>query len=551
MPTIADLIRARAGDPRTALRFEDQTWSYAEYVNACAQRAAYLLENRREGPFHVGVLLDNVPEFAMWMGAGALAGAAIVGINPTRRGAELARDVTHTQCQLLVTDSPYRTLLEGLDLGIEEDRVLGIGSSTYADALRPHRGTPPPEVEITDSTLFLLIFTSGTGGAPKACLCSQGRLATIAPILARMQQLSERDVCYLAMPMFHSNALMAGWAPGLWAGASCVLARRFSASGFLPDVRRYRVTYFNYVGKPLAYILATPERPDDHENTLVRAFGNEATDRDIEIFQKRFGCVVTDAFGSTEGVIHVTRTPDMPPGALGRATEGVLILDSETGKECPPAEFDERRRLLNAEEAIGELVHKLGGGSFEGYWKNEAASSAHLRDGAYWSGDLAYRDEEGFFYFAGRDSDWLRVDGENFAAAPVERILTRFPGIALAAVYPVPDVIVGDQVMAALQLMPGATFDAESFASSLAEQADLGTKWAPRFVRICDALPVTETNKILKRTLRSQRWECEDPVWWRPEKSAPFRRLTPGDMDQIAADFAARRNGRNGAVFEL
>ena len=120
MPTIEELLRARAGDPGTALRFEDQTWSYAEYVDACAERAAYLLESRREGPFHLGVLLDNVPEFAMWLGAGALAGAAIVGINPTRRGAELARDVTHTQCQLLLTDSHYRALLEGLELGIEE-----------------------------------------------------------------------------------------------------------------------------------------------------------------------------------------------------------------------------------------------------------------------------------------------------------------------------------------------------------------------------------------------------------------------------------------------
>ncbi len=546
MPTIEEILRARVGDPGTALCFEDQTWSYAEYLDACAQRAAYLLESRREGPFHLGVLLDNVPEFAMWLGAGALAGAAVVGINPTRRGAPLARDITHTQCQLLVTDSSYRALLEGLELGIEESRVLEIDSTSYAEALKPHRGAPLPEVEITDSTLFLLIFTSGTGGAPKACLCSQGRLATIAPILARMQQLSERDVCYLAMPMFHSNALMAGWAPALWAGATCVLRRKFSASGFLDDVRRYGVTYFNYVGKPLAYILAAPERPDDHENSLARAFGNEASEQDIERFQRRFGCVVTDAFGSTEGVIHVTRTPDMPPGALGRATEDVLVLDPGTGAECAPAKFDEEGQLLNPEQAIGELVNRLGGGSFEGYWRNDAASSAHLRDGIYWSGDLAYRDEEGFFYFAGRDSDWLRVDGENYAAAPVERILTRFPGVALAAVYPVPDLIVGDQVMAALQLLPDASFDAESFASFLEDQTDLGTKWAPRLVRICDALPVTETNKILKRTLRSQRWECGDPVWWRPEKSGPFQRLTPSDVAEIAAKFAAR--GRRSAL---
>jgi fatty-acyl-CoA synthase len=546
MPTIQDFLRARAGDPRTALRFEDRTWSYAEYLDACAQRAAYLLENRGEDPFHVGVLLDNVPEFAMWLGAGALAGAAVVGINPTRRGAELTRDVTHTQCRFLVTDSPYRALLEDLELGIEGSRILDTDSTAYAEALRPHRGAPIPEVEITEGTLFLLIFTSGTSGAPKACLCSQGRLATIAPILARMQQLSDRDVCYLAMPMFHSNALMAGWAPALWAGATCALRRKFSASGFLPDVRRYRVTYFNYVGKPLAYILATPERPDDRENTLARAFGNEATDRDVERFQTRFGCVVTDAFGSTEGVIHVTRTPDMPPGALGRATEGVLVLDPETGAECAPARFDERRRLVNPEEAIGELARKLGGGSFEGYWRNQEASSAHLRDGVYWSGDLAYRDEEGFFYFAGRNSDWLRVDGENFAAAPVERILSRFPGVALAAVYPVPDPIVGDQVMAALQLVANASFDAERFASFLEDQTDLGTKWAPRFVRICDALPVTRTHKILKRVLRNERWECDDPVWWRPEKSGSLRRLTPSDVAEISAAFAAR--GRSSAL---
>jgi fatty-acyl-CoA synthase len=546
MPTIQELLRARVGDPRTALCFEDQTWSYTEYLDACAQRAAYLLENRREGPFHLGVLLDNVPEFAIWLGAGALAGAAVVGINPTRRGTPLARDITHTQCQLLVTDSPYRALLEGLELGIDEDRVLDIDSTSYSEAIKPHHGAPLPEVEITDSTLFLLIFTSGTGGAPKACLCSQGRLATIAPILAGMQQISERDVCYLAMPMFHSNALMAGWAPALWAGATCVLRRKFSASGFLSDVRRYGVTYFNYVGKPLAYILATPEQPDDHENSLARAFGNEATEQDIERFQRRFGCVVTDAFGSTEGVIHVTRTADMPPGALGRATEGVLVLDPETGAECAPAKFDAERRLLNPEQAIGELVNKLGGGSFEGYWRNHQASSAHLRDGIYWSGDLAYRDEEGFFYFAGRDSDWLRVDGENFAAAPVERILTRFPGIALAAVYPVPDLVVGDQVMAALQLLPDTSFDAEDFASFLESQKDLGTKWAPRLVRICESLPVTETNKILKRTLRNQRWECDDPVWWRSEKSGPFRRMTPSDVAEIAAEFAAR--GRSSAL---
>src|SRR5215218_9341869 len=104
MPTIAELIQARVADEHPAILFEDSSWSYAEYVAASAERAALLAELRRPGPFHVGVLLDNVPEFAMWLGATAVTDAVVVGINPTRRGAELARDIAHTDCQLIVTE---------------------------------------------------------------------------------------------------------------------------------------------------------------------------------------------------------------------------------------------------------------------------------------------------------------------------------------------------------------------------------------------------------------------------------------------------------------
>jgi fatty-acyl-CoA synthase len=546
MATIRELLLARVDDPNPALAFEEQSWSYAEFVRACAERAAYLLENRREGPLHVGVLLENVPEYAMWLGAAALAGATVVGINPTRRGAELARDIDHTSCQLIVTDADHRPILEGLDLGIADTRVLDVESPEWARALEPFAGAAIPDVEVSEASLFLLIFTSGTSGAPKACLCSQGRLATNGGILAQMMGFSEGDVFYCAMPMFHSNALMANWAPALSVGATCVLRRRFSASGFLPDVRRYGVTYFNYVGKPLAYILATPEMPDDADNSLRRAFGNEATDQDVERFQKRFGCTVTDAYGSTEGGVHVTRSDDMPRGSLGRGLPGVVVLDSETGEACPPARFGPDGRLLNPDEAIGELANKLGAAGFEGYWRNDEASAARVHDGIYWSGDLAYIDEKGFIYFAGRDSEWLRVDGENFAAAPVERILARQPGVALAAVYAVPDEVVGDQVMAALQLEPGSDFDPADFDAFLSRQSDLGTKWAPRYVRVCDSLPSTQTNKVLKRALRKERWECPDTVWWRPEKGAPYRRLAAEDREAIRERFAAR--GRSAAL---
>ena len=158
----------------------------------------------------------------------------------------------------------------------------------------------------------------------------------------------------------------------------------------------------------------------------------------------------------------------------------------------------------------------------------------------YRTGDLAYRDAEGFFYFAGRDFDWLRVDGENFAAAPVERILARHPDVLLAAVYAIPDPGVGDQVMAALQLRSGRDFDPVGFADFLAAQPDLGTKWAPRFVRVTAQLPVTPTSKVLKRGLRRERWECSDPVWWRPSASEHYRRVTDEDIADLRAAFTAR-----------
>jgi fatty-acyl-CoA synthase len=535
--TIAHAVRNRADDHSAGLIAGDVRLTHAEVVSQAAKRAAWLRAHRAAGPFHVAVLLDNSPEFIFWLEATALAGAVLVGANNTHRGAELARDLAHTECQFLITDQRSLELVDGLDLGPAIGTVDPANPTvllTDFSDLADFNGATADDVidpSVTPDSLGYLLFTSGTSGAPKACLCSQGRLARIGAIVAQMYALTPDDVCYLAMPLFHSNALMAGWGPALMAGSTFALPStgRFSASGFLPDIRASGATYFNYVGKPLAYILATPEQPDDADNPLIRAFGNEGSADDVTRFAERFGVVVTDSYGSTEGGATVSRTPDTPPGALGRAPDGTVVLDAATGEECPPAQFDARGRILNAESAIGELVSKAGGAGFEGYWRNDDAERARLREGWYWTGDLAYRDEAGFFYFAGRDHDWLRVDGENFASAPIERILQRHPDVVLAAVYAVPDPVVGDQVMAALQLRPDITIDPEALYKFLADQPDLGTKWSPRFVRLSPSLPITATNKVLKRGLRAERWNTVDPVLWQPTKGAAY--VLMGDRD--------------------
>jgi fatty-acyl-CoA synthase len=351
---------------------------------------------------------------------------------------------------------------------------------------------------------------------------SQGR-AALNPSRAALA-FSRDDVLYCAMPLFHGNALLANLFPALIAGSAVILKRRFSASGFLPDVRRHGCTYVNYVGRVLSYILAVPESPDDADNALRWALGSEASAQHRAEFTRRFRCPVFEGYGSSENAVIVTPSPDTPPGAIGRPDKGmdVAIVDPETGAERAIAQFDEEGHLLNPAEAIGEIIGRNTVDLFEGYYNNPEAEAARARYGWYWTGDLGYRDAEGFVYFAGRNVDWIRVDGENFSAGSVERILDRYEPASGAAVYGVPDPVAGDQVMACLEMADPAVFDAPDFGDFLSEQPDLGTKWAPRFVRVVSGFPVTGAGKVDKVRLRTEGRDVPEGVWYRPGKSLSY-----------------------------
>lgn len=465
--------------------------SWRNHIQHGADLAALLCSRLDPAkPRHVGVLLQNTPFFCTVLVAAALSGIVPVGLNPTRRGEALWRDIDHADCQLVLADR------DSTHPGLS---AIDVDSAEFAAELAAHRGAKVSFADPDPDDLFMLIFTSGTSGDPKAVRCTHEKVAAPGRMLAQRFQLGPADTCYLSMPLFHSNAIMAGWSPAVAAGASIALRRRFSASGFLPDVRRFTATYANYVGKPLSYVLATPPTPDDADNPLRIVYGNEGAPRDLGRFAERFGVTVVDGFGSSEGGVSIARTPDTPIEALGPLTDGVTILDVETGQECPPG-------------VVGELVNTRGPGQFRGYYKDAAADADRMAGGIYHSGDLAYRDENGFAHFAGRTGDWMRVDGENLGTAPIERILIRHPGISEVAVYAIPDPVVGDQVMAALVLAQDAIFDLGEFREFLREQSDLGPKQWPAFIRIATALPRTETFKILKRQLSAEGTACADPV---------------------------------------
>jgi fatty-acyl-CoA synthase len=551
---------------RPALRFGDLVWTHGELLRE-AERFAALYADRFDParPRHVAVLLDNTPDYVFALCGAGLVGATLVGLNHTRQGEHLSRDITHTDVQFVITEPRHQSQLDEAVAGLELPGGVLV-SGRFADGDDPHVGrgesledalaalslhggadgeSPAASVEGDVDALWVLLFTSGTSAAPKAVRCTQRRLLTTGSRMATMLGLEADDVGYAAMPLFHTNSLMAGLAPSLVAGASLSLARRFSASRFLPDVRHYGATWFNYTGKLLAFLLATPEQADDADNALRIAFGNEGSPQVVEAAARRFGITVVDVFGSTEGSIALDRSGDRPPGSVGRLREGIMVVDA-AGREVPRATFDTDGRLLNAEQCVGEIVNTLGVGPFEGYYRNEDAMRRTVRDGWYWSGDLAYVDDEGWVFFAGRTSDWLRVDGENFAAAPVEAIVVRHPDVTVGSVYGVPDADAGDQVMVALVLRTGTTFDGRAFAAWLDDQSDLSPKWRPRYIRVCDALPCTPTNKVLTRTLVAQRFRADrvgdDAVYVRDRGADEYRRFT--GEDEAALRRAFETNGR-------
>lgn len=607
--TLAALLAARAEDDRPGLLFEDRRWSWRAYVRACRRAGAWLDRRARPGrarPVHAGVLCDNVPELLFLLGGAALTGHVVVALNRTRSVAELSRDARATDVDVLLWDEPYETLAREVarETGVEPVPVSTL-SQPPTEPNGPARRDPDADEHGPDGPgpdgpglkgpgpdgpglegrvtgwpepgdLVMLIFTSGTSGRPRAVRVTQRKVALPGVSLAAL--LRPDDVVYCSMPLFHSGAIMAAYAPAVVSGAALALRRTFSASGTLPDIRRYGCTYLHYVGKALSYVLATPELPDDAANPLRIAFGNEGSATATRRFGQRFGCGVIDAFGSTETAISVSPDPSGPPGSLGRLPEGVEVRDPYTGARCATAVLEEGR-LRNPDEAIGELVNVAGLGLFEGYYNDPEADAERVRDGAFWSGDLAYLDGDGYVFFAGRGTERLRVDGENLAVAPIEAAIREFPGVVEAAVYPVPDAQAGDQVMAALVMGtseetsdlalsgpavsrpavpdlalsgPAASdlaasgpvgFDPKAFADFLASRRDLGAKALPRYVRLCRALPQTPSNKVIKRLLAKDAWRTSDPVWWWPEARAEPRLLGREDIAAIEGEFI--RHGRH------
>ena len=566
--------------------FEGREYTYREVYQQSLRYAHFFLSIRKKlvdsgrldknKRLSFGVYMDNNPEFLFASFGAGLSNSILFAINSGFRGETLAKVMDQAEISLLIINES--TLKEVQDtIGVV--RVLGPENVYYvgdtksvpsngfqsldaavAEASR-HEISKDYRVRIDNFSPVIVIYTSGTSGMPKGVPCTHIKMFGAGFVVQSAVHLNRNDRGYISMPLFHSNAWYIGILPQLVAGGSFVLKRKFSARAFEEDMLEHGVTFLNYVGQPLHYIIEALEKkygsPEAVEKALANhpknrfriAYGNGATALDRKKLMKCLNMEhIYEIYGSTEAVITTANKPGDPIESVGKVPASVKILDAQ-GRECQPGILDENGQLKNYDQAVGEICALVGSDNlrFEGYYGNADATSQKFRDGVYHSGDLGHiRLIKGkrYLYFNGRTDDWIRKDGENFSAEDVVRYASEIPCVDCAIAYGAPCEVSDEKVMVTVQLLPGQTFNPDEVHAWLMRQQKEGgmdPKWMPDYIRVIESFPVTETQKIIVRPFKREHFNLEASpdmeIWYRTKGDTTYRRLTPEGYQEIKQGF--------------
>jgi fatty-acyl-CoA synthase len=533
----------------------------------------------------LGIYMDNTPEFIYASLGAGLSNSILFAINTGFRGEILAKIMDQAEISLLLINASTLKEVEDViksarTVGPEDVYFIGDKKSVQSNGFSLLEGTVAdasrvavPEsyrVKVDNFSPVIVIYTSGTSGMPKGVPCTHVKMVGAGFVVQSAVHLNKRDRGYISMPLFHSNAWYIGILPQMIAGGSFVLKRRFSASAFEEDMLAYGVTFLNYVGQPLHYIIDALERKygsgeaveaalaKHPQNRFRSAYGNGATVNDRIKFKRYLGMEhVYEIYGSTEAVITTANRPGDPIDSVGRVDSSTVVLD-ETGRQCEPGIVDASGALINYDKAVGEICRKVGDNNirFDGYFGNAGATSQKFRNGWYHSGDLGHvRIVNGkrYMFFNGRTDDWIRKDGENFSAENVLNFAQNVPCVDCAIAYGAPCEIADEKVMITVQLKDGVAFEPDKVYEWFIQQQNEGgmdPKWMPDYIRVIEKFPVTNTQKIIVRPFKRENFNLDgNPgmhVYFRQRGDNTYRRLTPEEFNKIKEDF--KTNGRKSVL---
>lgn len=492
---IVDLLSSavtRYGD-RELVRFGDSSWSYREVDAWTSQLAHHLLDAGVVPGDRVAIMLPNVVQWPIsWLGI-LKAGAVAVPINSSYQADDL---------EFVLRDSGATTVLTHEDLtGLVESVVSGsaaVGDVAVVDVARldlTERPTQRPKVVVESESLANLQYTSGTTGFPKACMLTHDYWVRQGWITCCVCEVAEDDTVLTSQPFSYMdpqwNLVMA-----MIAGAKLVVLPRFSASGFMDDVRRHEATVFYVLGTMPALLFKQPPHPQDRDHKLRAVMCSGIPTALHAELEERWGAPWREGYGMTETgvdlVTYVEDTDTVGTGVIGQPvpSKRVRVVDADGNSV--------------ADGEIGELITS-GRPMMLGYWQRPDATAETLRGGWLHTGDLAVRDQQGSIRLVGRLKDMVRRGGENISCVEVEQVLMRSDEVTECAVIAVPDDLFGEEVKAFVQLAEGITADRQT-AQRLIEhaRARLARFKVPRYVEFVASFPKTPSERIAKAALKDR-----------------------------------------------
>jgi len=544
-PQIRDRVFILFRDEKEILRtvsyedFYEQSLTYGNLISRLKLEKGLKAEER----FHVGVFMQNIPEFFFILGGCAFTNSTLVGVNNAQVGEKLAFDLNNIDTQVLFVDEAKQPGTEGtfLDTVLRSKQAYGFTSLakeyvfvTGCSALKEYPEIRTVQQKLDECSSFLeefkpetlnvtlpavIIFTSGTTGAPKGIEVTWQKLYDTGVNGTKILSYTPDDVGYVCMPVNHSNSLYLNIMPAMLNGSRILLRRRFSVRNFVKDIEDVGATVWNCVGDPVQYVInhinSTLGEQADFSHLPLRTVistGTNAMNR--AIFTRMFGLdIFTEVYGSTEAGAITAVDSGTPEYSVGKLLKDIRIVNEANGMVCVPAEVDAGGKIRNLGESAGEIVvsqKSLGASAFSGYYRlpEESARKLIPLDGEdfYRMGDLgAIVEKNGARYlvFLGRTGDWIRYKGENWTPVDGERIVGKYEGISNVGIIGVPQATGReDDPMYILEVKEPALFDIGRFYAFCKE--NLPHYMIPRFIRLMKSVPMTDTMKLKKSVLKME-----------------------------------------------
>lgn len=476
---------------------DGRQFSYVQFATAVDRAASMLAAHGIGKGDVVSLLMPNSVEyiiayFACWK-LGALAGP----VNSLLKEHETQFVMDNSEAKAILVSSEFRDRIEKIKAELPHLQSV-ILFDDEAEATRGYADGPPagtPEACVSDDDA-IIIYTSGTTGKPKGCLLTHGNLIANARQISQWLKFSVEDRLLTIMPLFHMNAVSVTTMSALYAGGSTVISPRFSASKFWNIISDYQVTSFGSVATMLSMLLNTyPDGIPPGLKTDQLRFamcGSAPVPAEVmKKFEATFNCPVIEGYGLSESTCRSTFNPPderRRAGSCGLAIGNEMKVVDDDDNEVPDGE-------------LGEIVLR-GENILKGYFKNPEATERAFRGGWFHTGDVGYRDKDGFFYIVDRKSDMIIRGGENIYPREIDEVLYQHPAVAAAATIGVPDPLYGEEVAAFIVLKDGSDVAEQELIDYC--KSELADFKCPKTVRFVKDIPKGPTGKLLKRVLVEQ-----------------------------------------------